>query len=158
MAGFDREAVTHERRLEPLTNRAYAGRVAKSKADPDPNAALRAEYEAALAALEPQIRGLIDLIKTATSAELQTSLQAELDQLKERRKLLNNGIAALDEITAAQEALAADGYPAVPMAVLSAPTLEELNAEVKDIEAAQALFEAGAEKIEIHLGVPTDKP
>ena len=129
-----------------------------AKADPDPNTALRAEYEAALAALEPQIRGLNDLIITPTSADLQTSLQAELDQLKERRTLLNAGIEALDGIAAAQAALAADGYPEVPMAVLAASLLEELGAEVKDIEAAQALFEAGAEKIEITLGVPADKP
>ena len=95
--------------------------------------ALDAELTAALAVLEPQIRGLADIMVIPASAGLTADIQASLAAHTRRRDLIAAAAAAL-------EALAADGYPNPVRSLLAAESYRELTAQILDQEAALAGF------------------
>ena len=125
----------------------------------DVNPALRAELEAALVILEPEIRGLHDLTTVSISAELQTEINKQIATREHRRDLIQGVLNDLDATNAARAALEADGYPALPNAVLSPPLFAELKGEDADINAAVGVFDERqpATTISVQLGAPTDK-
>lgn len=102
----------------------------------DPNPALRAELNAALAVLAPEIRGLQQLLTTTTSDSARAILAEQLADKVRRRDLIAVVLADQDKELADLNALEADGYPDVsPMAVSNA-VFEELAGEQTDIGAA----------------------
>jgi len=120
----------------------------------------RAEWQAALDVLAPQIRGLEDKVKDDLSEELRIALKERLAFLKERDVLVNSAIAAQDAADAAEEVLEDHGFPALPDMEISSDLLEELDREVADNLAARSGFEviALASNLVISLGTPVDKP
>jgi hypothetical protein len=121
---------------------------------------LRAEIDAALAIVTPQIRGLEDLTKVSLSQPALDEVSGELADRRRRKALLDAVIAALDAVDKAMDALVADGYPAIPKEEVSASVYAELQEQQADILAAIAEFEKQplAENIAVVLGDPADKP
>ena len=125
----------------------------------DPNPALRAELEAALAVIDPQIRGLHDLAVVSISAELIAAIELQIVERERRQHLLQDAIASLDGVVAALDALEADGYPALPDATLDPALFDELQGEDADLDAASGIFQKNvAASISIDLGNPVDRP
>lgn len=102
----------------------------------DPNAALRAEYTAAVNGITPKIRGLADLDETVDSEAAQIFLAVVLDDWKRRRNLLQEALAAMDSLARAREALLADGYPALIKHDVPPEIADELKTQQSDISAA----------------------
>lgn len=128
--------------------------------DHDPNPELRAELDAALAAIDPQIRGLRDLLELdIASAAVHDTYQAEFDILSQRRTLIAHVLAALDSVVAAMDALEADGYPNIAQVPVDAAIFDEMSGEISDMEAAFKLFAArlAASKLAVNLGEPKPK-
>lgn len=121
---------------------------------------LRAEINAAIAVISPQIRGLEDLTKVSLTKPTLDQVKGELADHRRRLDLLNGVIEALDALEAALARLVADGYPAMPKAEVTATVFAELQEQQADILAALAEFEQEplAENIAVVLGVPADKP
>lgn len=127
----------------------------------DPNPALRAELNAALDKIDPQIRGLRDFLELEiASAALHDFYQTYFDRFSQRRNLIIAALAALDALHAAMNALEADGYPDVPIISVDPPIFEEMAGEVSDMGAAFKLFEerAAASKLTVNLGKTAPKP
>jgi hypothetical protein len=125
----------------------------------DPNPELRAELEAALAVLEPELRGLRDLFVVSISAPLQSSVNEQILVRQRRVDLINATLAALDGVVTARTALEADGYPALPDAPLPADQFTELQGQDADFKAAIGVFEvAAATTVTVNLGDPVPKP
>lgn len=123
----------------------------------DPNPALRAELEAASAALEPQIRGLTLLQSAiAPSHPLHAAVATKLADLERRRALIQGAIGSLDAAVTARTSLQADGYPDVVETRLDGATLAELEGDMADMAAAAGLFE-GIPTLAVDLGQPADK-
>ena len=93
----------------------------------DSTPAVQTELAAALAALEPQIKGLQGLAATGVSSETVAVLNREASTQIERRQLIEN-------VQTAIGALQANGYPNVPL--VSAPS--HVIAELQDQQAADA--------------------
>lgn len=104
----------------------------------DPNLALRAELVAALAILDPQIRGLVDLASLPfISAALATAISAQMTGHERRRSLISDVLKFLDAELVALTALEADGYPEMPStAPIAAAVLAELLQVNADLQAA----------------------
>lgn len=113
----------------------------------DPNPSLRAELTAALAVIEPQIRGLEALIKFPfISPETASAILNVIDIRVRRRNLIRAALDALDSVIAAQAALEMDGYPALGAIPVLASIEEEILQDLMDLEAAVgALTPAHAE-------------
>jgi hypothetical protein len=127
----------------------------------DPNPELRAELEAALAVLEPELRGLRDLFVVSVSPALQSSINDQILVRQRRVDLINATLAALDSAVAARTALEADGYPALPDAPLPADQFTELQGQDADLQAAIGVFEEApppATTLTVNLGEPIPKP
>jgi hypothetical protein len=126
----------------------------------DPNPALRAELEAALAILNVQIRGLHDLAAVSISPELLAEINEQIIARERRRDLIQAVLNALDGVVVARRALSADGYPALPDIELSTDLFQELQGQDSDLKAAIGIFEAPpvASRISAELGSPADKP
>jgi hypothetical protein len=124
------------------------------------DAAYRAELEAALAALEPQLRGLHDLLHVSISSQLIAEINHAINEREERKRLIYDVIAALDAIAAADAALMADGYPDLPPAQLDAALFNELQGQEADLDAAIEVFvpPQQAATMTIGLGSPEPKP
>jgi cobalamin-dependent methionine synthase I len=120
----------------------------------------RAEWQAALDTIIPQIRGLEDQVNDALSEPLRAVLNERLAFLRQRQTLINDSIAAQDVADATQETLEAHGFPSLPDMEIPGNLIEELDREVNDSLAARSGFEAlpQASDIDISLGVVTDKP
>lgn len=124
----------------------------------DPNPELRAELLAALAVIDPQIRGLHDLAVVSISAELAAAIQQQIVERERRQRLLQAAIASLNAVVTALDELEADGYPALPDAFLDPNLLAELNEEENDLDAASGIFVPNvAAAISIDLGTPVEK-
>lgn len=106
----------------------------------DPNPARRAELNAALAVVNPQIRGLQDLSVTSISAELKAQIALQVDARSRRVTLINAELAALDTAVQAMNNLEADGYPDLPATPIIGSLFEELHEENADLTAALAVF------------------
>lgn len=125
----------------------------------DPNPQLRAELVAALAVLAPEIRGLHDLVTVSISDALKTQISIRIAIRERRRDLIEGVLSFLDGAVEARDALEADGYPALPKAMIDPRLFSELQGEESDLDAAVALFESGnATTISVNLGEPTEKP
>ena len=120
----------------------------------------RAEWQAELDEIAPQIRGLEDKVNDALSEELRVVLNERLAFLRAREALILSAIAAQDAADAAEDALEDHGFPALPDMEIPANLLEELDREVADNLAARSGFEAmpAAATITIDLGTPQDLP
>lgn len=106
----------------------------------DPNPALRDELLKALAVLMPQIRGLQDLAGTSISVELKAQVQEQVAARSHRVSLINTVISDLDAVVSALNALANDGYPALPATPILGSLFSELQEEDADLAAAMAVF------------------
>ena len=125
----------------------------------DPNPALRQEYLDAKAILAPQIRGLHDMQNDNLSPESHQEIAEEIAFRENRNALLDAALLELDQVVTAREALAGDGYPALPPAKVSDAVLSELNGEVNDVKAAASVFILDtAVNMSVALGEPTPKP
>jgi cobalamin-dependent methionine synthase I len=120
----------------------------------------RAEWQAALDIIQPQIRGLEDKVNDALSEALRTVLKERLAFLKQREALIGGAIVAQDAADAAQGALEGHGFPSLPDMEIAGNLLEELDQEVADNLAARSGFDALpiAVDIGISLGDAADKP
>lgn len=126
----------------------------------DVNSALRAELLAAQIVLEPQIRGLHDLVTVSITEGLRAAIHEQITARERRRDLIQGVLDQLDATNAAQDELEADGYPALPTAELLPGLFTELRGEDADIKAAVAVFEerGPASAITVDLGDPVEKP
>ncbi len=113
--------------------------------DPDPP--LRAELNAALDVVVPQIAGLHHLeMVSALGADLQAEFQLADTERSRRRDRIVAVIQALDGVVVAYEALLADGYPTLAPVPIVAAVANELAIEQVLLNAAIAVFqEAGQE-------------
>jgi len=120
----------------------------------------RAEWQAALDEIVPQIRGLEDKINDALSEELRAVLKERLAFLKQRQTLILQAQAAQDAADAAQGALEGHGFPELPDMEIPANLLEEFDREVEDNLAARSGFVSvpSATTITLNLGTPQDLP
>ncbi|CAB4192696.1 hypothetical protein UFOVP1244_66 [uncultured Caudovirales phage] len=114
--------------------------------------ALRAELAAAIALLDPQIRGMEDLAQVSMTEETLSFVRRDFVNYSRRRTLCLAVVSALD-------ALEADGFPDVLLDHLPADNYAELQEQRADLLAAIGQFDqALAAKIDAELGEPTDKP
>lgn len=128
-------------------------------AENDPNPALTAELNAALAVLEPQIRGTDDIAHVSVSKGLRAADEQLRDDRMRRQGLINEVLKQLDETAAAITALKNDGYPNLPQMELTPELWEELKTQKADLDSAFALFkqQEQASNIAIELGAPVAK-
>jgi hypothetical protein len=125
----------------------------------DINPALRADLEAAKAVLEPQIRGLHDLINTSISGDLKAQIAVQIEIRERRRDKIQTVLNDLDGAVEDMEILERDGYPDIGEAHLPDFLLTELSGEESDLDAALKLFKLEpAQNISIVLGAPVPKP
>jgi hypothetical protein len=124
----------------------------------DPNPQLTATIMAAKAVVEPQIRGLNDMISFPITAELRAALSERVMLLNHRDDLLNAYLTAKDATVAALQALEDDGYPALPSASLPDDLLAELRGEEANVEAAVNAFQVQASKAAVAFGPAKTKP
>ena len=93
----------------------------------------RAELNASLAIINPQIDGLDDLTRASLS---QPSIDAIKLELADRRR--RNGL--ITAVLNAMTALEADGYPALSLAAVDPGLVQEIAAETAAINAAVGIF------------------
>lgn len=124
----------------------------------DPNPALRAEIQAALDVVEPQIRGLHDLLETTISADLKNVLTTTVQARENRRGLLQAVIRGLDSTLLALQNLDSDGYPDLPDVILNVAEATELNGERTDLEAAIGIFSEGKVALDLEDKDITPQP
>jgi hypothetical protein len=106
----------------------------------DPNPALRAELQAAIDVLAPQIRGLTDLDTISLSSDLKAAIDQQIVVRQRRSNLLSSVISTLDRVIVARTALEADGYPTLPTAIIAQTLFTELKGDNSDIDAAVGVF------------------
>lgn len=125
----------------------------------DPNPVLRAELNAAIAVLDPQIRGLDDMEHVSVSPELRAQFSATKKARIRRRDLCQAVLNNLDATFNAIKALEADGYPNLPPVAISPNLMTELGGQDSDLDEAIKLFEEdkSASTIAVELGAPTAK-
>lgn len=113
------------------------------------------EFQAAIAVLDPQIRGLTDLAVPGVSISdgLRTEVQGQIAERDQRKTLIENAAAALN-------ALVADGYPDLPQDTIDQALYTELQGQMDDQKAAASVFEAtpAAATATITFGQPVSKP
>src|SRR6478735_4071271 len=124
----------------------------------DINPALRAKLVAADAALDPQLRGLHDLLGTSITEELRLSIGHEIDWRSERDNLILATVTAIDAAQAAYDLLVDNGYPDLPNATLPAEQFTELVDQSKDLETAIGLFGAPVPAARITANLGTLEP
>jgi len=127
--------------------------------DFDPNPELRAELNAALAVITPQIRGLQDIEKLPAPAAFRSFVDAQVVSHQKRQVLILAALASLDAVVTARAALDADGYPAVDKITMPQDLFRQLTGEMHDVAAAAALFvDATAATVTVSLGPTGEKP
>jgi hypothetical protein len=125
----------------------------------DINPELRAELKAAKAVLEPQIRGLHDLISTSISGDLKAQIAVQIEIRERRRDKIQVVLNDLDKTVEDMDTLERDGYPDIGEANLPDFLLTELSGEESDLDAALKVFKLEpAQNISIVLGAPVPKP
>jgi hypothetical protein len=121
--------------------------------------ALRAEINAALDVVVPQVRGLSDLLRTSLIAASQYEVERVLGLRRRREHLLNDVIGALDALDRAMESLIADDYPNLPNVDVTGEAISDLAEERADLTSALSVFHLDrAARLVIHLGDPEPKP
>ena len=94
----------------------------------------------AIDVLDPQIRGLENLIKGIVSPALRDAVGGQLGLLVRRRELIKNSVGALDGVLRNLEALDIDGYPTFEPAALSPELKKELDDFVATATAGAEIF------------------
>jgi len=117
--------------------------------------AYRAELQAALSVLGPQIEGLGALAKANLSQPAIQAVSAQLLSRRNRLRLIQNVIGAIDVLSAAMAALTNDGYPALPTIPIQETLFEEIMREIDAMISAIEIFSSGAISIEIAEAVFT---
>ena len=107
----------------------------------DINPALRAELLAALAVIQPQLRGMRVLAAVGVSSDLMSLLNSEIAERQNRATLVQNVLNELDATVSALGLLEADGYPVLYNVLTSPSLLAELQMEEADIASATQLFQ-----------------
>lgn len=114
-------------------------------------AALRLEIAAAIAAIEPQLRGMQDLARVSLSVEVMGYISRETAVYSQRYALLCKAADALD-------AIETDGYPDIEKAGLPHDLYAELMQERDDLLAAIGAFEgSAAARVAVDLGQIAEK-
>lgn len=115
-------------------------------------AALRAELQAAIAVLDPQIKGLKDLNSLSLSEGARAAVESELAEHQGRRAAIQVGLDACDTLDA-------NNYPDSLATQYSAAIIAELAAKQAEIAAALGEFEAQgvASTAEFTFPTPTAK-
>lgn len=124
----------------------------------DVNPALRAELNAALEVLAPQIRGMHDLINVSISDELRAEVADVVQKRERRRDLIQAVLNNLDATLSARTALETDGYPTLPHVSIVNSQFTELQGEAADLQAAVGVFGQEASRLSVGLGAAADKP
>jgi len=107
----------------------------------DINPGLRVKLLAALAALEPAIRGEPNVSPNSVSAPLIAAREQQLAVMVRRQQLIQAVLDQLDVSVSSLATLEADGYPApVSPATLSVALFTELQGNQSDSDAAAAMF------------------
>lgn len=122
---------------------------------------LREEINKAIAALDPEVRGLDDLTKVSLSSATLAVVADAKESHRRRRELLNVVIQDLDQLENALTNLTNDGYPALPKSNVDELVFAELQGQLADLQSAIAQFqpaEAKAATLTLALGPPTKKP
>lgn len=128
----------------------------------DPTVALRAELTAALAILEPQLRGIADWLLLPESPELRQEIIKEGERRTTRKLRLQEALDACESVIHSINNLDEDDYPNLPIRKIPPDLIVELQADDSDINKAAALFEAVVPPppvtlIEVNLGNPVEK-
>lgn len=115
--------------------------------------AWRAEVQAKLAIVTPQVRGLEDLSKASISSETQAKVQEALTTHAQLQAHLQSELASLSNLDG-------DGYPDIPKVEVIADVFAELEQQRIDALAAFGEFEPlpPASTLNIALGAAADKP
>lgn len=114
---------------------------------------LTQELTQAKAILEPQIEGLHDFSRLNLKPETQAAVATATTDFQRRLDLINAALTALGD-------LGKDGYPTVPKRDVIQDVFDDLQSNVKTIEAAFAEFEPIGEATQVIItpGTPTEKP
>jgi len=121
--------------------------------------ALRAEIDAALAAVNEPLAGLHDLARVSLSDAALAEVNNSIESHNRRSDQLSNVLAQLNDLENALRDLTHDGYPAMPPEPVSGEVYQELLQQQADLEKAFQQFAAEvAAQIAANLGTPTDKP
>lgn len=125
----------------------------------DPAPELRTELLAALAVVQPQIRGLEKIVNDLPIDPALTAVQEQIVGRKRRRDLIKAVLQKLDELLAALQALYDDGYPKLDQTEVPDEILAELVAEEEDIAAGVGVFkkQSIATTLEVPIGTPIPK-
>ena len=126
----------------------------------DPNPQLRQKMLDAIAILDPQIEGLLELARTSLDDATLAVVTDERIHREAVRADIRNVIARLDDVVAALTVLEAAGGPVMPPLSVPAEMLAEMKHERDEIDAGIAIFEAAplASRISVGLVTPADKP
>ncbi len=100
----------------------------------------RAELNAALAVLKPQLKGLADLRDTSISPDLKQAVIDQITARTHRQDLIHAALAALDAANVALTNLNDDDYPNLPTAPVPGSLFAELQEEKSDLAAAMSVF------------------
>lgn len=125
----------------------------------DPGPGFRAELRAALDLVNPQIEGLDTLSQAGLSAEATTILHDAISARRHRNSLIEDVLAAMDNVLEKVTALLGDGYPSLPALTVSEVVANELKKKQDAIAAALAIFKAEplASKVQLDLSVANRK-
>lgn len=101
----------------------------------------------------PISRGLAELLLFNIGPDTKLTVQSALEAYNRR-------LACDQDLISATDRLMADGYPNPPAITASIPSINELNEQIADVEAAVAALKAIAQatSVSVSLGVPTPKP
>jgi hypothetical protein len=109
----------------------------------DPNPALRAELQAAIDAIIPQIKGLEDLSRNEFSDQSSAAISNQLQILRRRANLLNDVVTALNAVIERGAELMDDGYPRLPEIHVPDVIISEITTFYNDIKTGVGVFVSG---------------
>ena len=120
----------------------------------------QASFDAGLAIVDPQIKGVLNKLNDNISAQLKAALSERLAVLQKRQGLINSSLLTQDAADAAVDALEDDGFPALPNMEIPDSLIQEIREEGVADDAAAAGFEviALATSLGINLGISAEKP
>ena len=108
------------------------------------DSALRAELQAALASLDPEVEGLQNMAAILGSSSGKIAVSNELGMRSRRRAFILSLISALDAVSKARAELDADGYPTFTQPQVNDAVLKEMQDAETGLVVAATLFGASA--------------
>jgi TolA-binding protein len=119
------------------------------------------EIDAQLAQTAPQLEGLRDYQRLNIQDGTRREIEAAIGDYDRRVGLLHAAKSmyqtSLDNMTAADKALADDGAPTLPERQISAAAIADLDAQLSTMGAARGLFVAQATTLGLTAGDPRPK-